>query len=106
MADSSATIPADAKPIPGFDGRYLITPGGEVWSTKWGGPRKMKLEAAPGGTRVCLWRNGERYRPNVNTLIRRVFGDDKPAMSDAKLRAELLEEYGAGSDAVAWFDSL
>jgi|SRR5690554_1678723 len=99
-------IPDDARPIPNFDGDYLITPDGEVWSVKWGGVRKKRTFRGPGGPRVCLSRFNRRWRPDVATLLRATFGiaNDKPR-SDAQLFAELEDEYANDPEIRAWIEA-
>lgn len=91
-------LPKDARPIPGFDGDYYITPDGEVWSTKWGGVRPKGAS----GDRVRLYRNGNLYRPNVSTLIRRAFGCRKAPVNDAALIQGAMKRYGDNPEVQAW----
>lgn len=97
----ASPIPDDARPIPNFGGDYLITPDGEVWSTKWGGVRKKRAFIGQNGPRVCLSRFNRRYRPNVATLLMRTFGATKPR-SDAALLRDVLAEYGDDPRVLAW----
>lgn len=95
---SESPIPEDARPVPNFGDDYLITPDGEVWSNKWAGPRRMKTFEGDGGPRVCLWRYGRRYCPDVDTLLRRVFERKKESpeklISDNKLIEGLIKDHG------------
>jgi len=102
----ASPIPDDAKPIPGFDYDYLITRDGEVWSTKWNGPRTLEQFEGGGGPRVCLTRHGRRYRPDVRTLLRRTFGIEKQPTGDAALRRYVLEAYGDDPEVLEWADQL
>lgn len=101
-------IPDDARPIPHFGDDYLITPGGEVWSNKWAGPRRLKTFAGDSGPRVCLWRYGRRYCPDVATLIKRTFGEPAPRVpvNDAEMLAAILEEYGDDPAVRAWAEAI
>lgn len=89
-------VPDNAEKIPGYDGDYLITPDGVVYSTKWSGPRKMSTRQG----RVCLWQNGKRYRPMVTTLIRRTFGGDQAKNDD--LAAYVEQHYGDAEEVQDW----
>lgn len=102
----ASPIPDDARPVPHLDGEYLITPAGEVWSHKWDGPRRMRVFAGPTGPRVCLWRFGRRWRPDVATLIRQTFGIEREPAGDGKLIKSVLEEYGDDPAVLAWAESL
>lgn len=104
----ASPIPDDARPIPNFGDDYLITPDGEVWSNKWAGPRRMKTFEGDSGPRVCLWRYGRRYSPDVATLIARTFGkrEEPSRAADAELLAEILEEYAGDPDVLAWAESI
>jgi hypothetical protein len=94
-------IPDTAKSIPGYDGDYLITPDGEIWSRKWRGPRPMATRSGPRGPRVCLWRHGKTYEPYVHTLLERTFGAEaRPDELD--LVADVLAEYGDDPEVQAW----
>lgn len=84
------TIPNSAEPVPQTGGDYLVTPGGDVWSTKWGGPRKMSQSKG----RVCLWLNGRRWRPMVKTLVARTFGGLEQLVSDEELVRGLMADHG------------
>lgn len=91
-------IPHNAEEIPGYDGDYLLTPGGTVYSTKWDGPRRM----AEFDGRVCLWRNGQRYRPRISTLLERTFGEPEEAANDDDLAAYVDEQYGDDEEVQHW----
>jgi len=99
-------VPDDARPIPGLDGRYYITPDGEVWSLKWRGPRLLKTFRGCSGPRVCLSRFNQRWRPDVSTLLRRTFGIGRKPAGDAQLLRDVLDEYGDHPDVIAWVQSL
>ena len=103
---SESPIPEDARPVPNFGGDYLVTPDGEVWSNKWAGPRKMRTFPGDSGPRVCLWRYGRRYCPDVATLLRRTFGIEPEPTGDAQLIRDVLEEYGNDPAVLAWAESL
>lgn len=105
---SESPIPNEARPIPGLDEQYLITPDGEVWGLKWDGPRRMKPRPRRGGFYVCLWRFNQRWRPNISTLLRRTFGADKrpSRTADERLLAEVLDEYGDAPEVRAWAESI
>lgn len=96
-------IPDNARPIPGFNGDYLITPAGEVYSSKWRGPRLVETFGPPEAPRVCLWRHGHRWRPNVATLVERTFDDDEALDVDAdELAGSIHEMYGDDPAVQSW----
>jgi hypothetical protein len=95
-------IPEAAVPIPGLDGGYLVTPDGEVWSRKWRGPRRLKSFSGDGGPRVCLWRFGRRWCPDVATLVKMTFGEGGAPANDAKIKADILKRYGDDPEVMRW----
>lgn len=97
-------IPAEAKEIPGFDGDYLVTRKGVIYSRKWDGPRRMQPFD---GNRYCLWKNGQRYQPTVETLLERTFGQQAPASNDDDdLIEDVLEEYGDSNEVHQWAEGI
>lgn len=103
---SENPIPDAARPVPNFGGDYLVTPDGEVWSNKWAGPRRMSTFDGDGGPRVCLWRYGRRYCPDVSTLIRQTFDVEREPIGDAQLIRDVLADYGDDPAVLAWAKSL
>lgn len=76
-------IPNNAKPIPGFEGRYWITTSGEIWSVAKVGygqldindqePHRLNPSLSNGYLVVGLRRGGKSLQRTVHTLVAEVF---------------------------------
>ncbi len=53
------------------------------------------------GPRVCLWRHGHRYRPDVSTLLERTFGADVD-QAPAELADYVAQAYGDDPEIQRW----
>lgn len=88
----------EAVEVANFDGAYLVTASGNVYTTRFGDPRPMSTYGDP--ARVKLSRNGNRYDPLVETLVRETFGDEDPVYRDDRLRWYLRVQYQLTDDEV------
>lgn len=78
--------PENSREIPGYDGRYRITPTGEVWSCAVltgnhrihdkNGAKWMRLKTTPGGTgylKVTLTKNTKEKTYNIHRILAELF---------------------------------
>jgi len=101
--DLTIQLPFGAIPVPGWP-EYMVTPWGDVWSTKWTGGRLLSTWMSKAGPRVCLWRNGKRWQPLVKTLTKRAFSepDAEPEPLSEDELSDIEADYGDHPDVVAW----
>lgn len=64
---------ADVRDVPGYDGKYKVSTEGHVWRVDDHGEL---VAVSQSQHRVCLWKNGNMWRPRVWTIVRRTFGED------------------------------
>ncbi|QDG49316.1 hypothetical protein FIV42_00765 [Persicimonas caeni] len=104
MAEHFDELPAaDYATVDGYDGDYVISRDGEVWSLKGPSPNRLSTFAGALGPRVTLWRHGKRTQRYVHVLIKEAFGDDDVKPDDS-LALYIREQYGDDPDVTAWAD--
>lgn len=96
------SIPNSARPIPGYDAGYYITPAGVIYSTKWGGVTIKDPYDGQRGPRVCLYRNNKRTRRYVDDLVELTFGSAASVKSDGHLVEDVRAEYAGHPEVEAW----
>lgn len=88
--------------MPGYDGVYVVSRDGEVYSLHNAKPEPMAQQASPWGPRVCLWRNGKRSMPCVHKIVERAFST-ATWHPDAELAWYIREQYWSHPEVRDWF---
>jgi hypothetical protein len=76
-------------PVPGYDGDYWLTEGGDVISLKGDEPAVVEPSGDDG---VKLFKNGQQTTFSLRTLYDEVFGTDE-VYNDARLALDLHLDY-------------
>lgn len=88
--------------MPGYEGDYVVSRAGEVWSLHKAAPARMRPQPSPWGPRVCLWRNGKRAFPCVHKLVELAFA--RPTRHpDAELARYIQQTYWNHKEVRDWF---
>lgn len=88
--------------MPGYDGLYVISRDGDVYSLHKETPEPMSPRPSPWGPRVCLWRNNKRTTPCVHKLVERAF-ETATWHPDAELAWYIREQYWDHPEVRDWF---
>lgn len=80
--EAVSDLPGEAKPVPGYDGDYALSPDGVVYSKKRGVWSEKTAWVEHGHRTVELYRFGERTRRRIAVLVEEVFGGPREEVPD------------------------
>jgi hypothetical protein len=102
-SDDITELDVEVEPVPGYDGDYLITSKGSIYSMKSGQPEKMKTQTQDSCEAVQLSRNGVTTKWSVDALQRRVFEGPDPdeLYNDFRLAIDLYLDYDRSPEEIA-----